>query len=171
MIYKNSPVACYLYELHENTDITINEKIEKIVVKYEKLNKIKSWDSLYKFFLNPIFTKTSYYCKTYSNFGNGTIENRYIYTDVSHENAVRGNIYFYLLLSVIGGDNDIVAYTANYLTYSEKTSKYLYEYGKENNLQFESSGREGGKYLIRMMSRCVLLTNGYSIYKCIELPI
>jgi len=168
---EHSPMAYYLYQLHENSDITIKEKIEKIIEKYEKLNKIKSWDTLNKFFSNPIFTKTSYYCETYSNFGNGTCENRYIYTDFSHENAVRGNIYFYLLLSVIGSDNDIVAYMANHLTYSEKTSNYLYEYGKENNLQFESSGRECGKYLIRIVSYRVSSTYGHRIYKCIELPI
>lgn len=167
----NSPVVYYLYQLHENSDMTIKEKIEKVVEKYEKLNIIKNWNTLNKFFINPIFTKTSYYCETYSNFGKGTCENRYVYTDISHEDAVRGNIYFYLLLTIIGSDNDIVAYIANHLTYSEKTSKYLYEYGKENDLQFESGGRECGIYLIRIMYQLVSEKDGHNIYKCIELPI
>lgn len=95
----------------------------------------------------------------------------YIKNHISHDDAVKGNTYFYILLAIIGGNNDVVAYTANHLSASPKTSKYLREYGREHNLQYESGGREVGKYLIRIMHECVSSKEGHDIYRCIELPI
>ena len=171
MIYIDSSTAYYLYNLHTNNDISIEEKIKHVVAKYKVLKNKEKWDTINNFFTKPIYIKISYYCETYSNFGNGTIQNEYLRSEISHNDAVKGNIYFYMLLSIIGGTNDIVAYTANYLTYSKNTQQYLYEYGKEHGLQYESNGRECGKYLIRIMHECVLEKNGHNIYRCIELPI
>lgn len=172
MKYEDSPIACYLYNLHENEEMTIEEKIKEITIKYEKLKNKEKWDTLRNFFMNPIYTRIAYQCETYSNFGTGTVENKYIKTDISHEDAVKGNIYFYILLSVIGGNNKIVAHLANYFTYSEKTSQYLHEYGKEHSLQYEFDvGRGDDKNFILIMHHLVEAVDGHSIYKCIELPI
>ena len=173
MEYEDSPVVCYLYNLHENDEMTTEEKIKEITEKYEILKQKEKWDTINNFFINPIYTRISYCCKTYSNFRHGTAENRYIRSEISHESAVKGNIYFYILLSIIGGDNniDIVPYTANHLTASKKTSQYLIEYGKEHGLHYDYSGRNCGKYLIRIMHCLVSESNGHNIYKCIELPI
>ena len=99
------------------------------------------------------------------------MENEYIITDISHQEAVKGNIYFYILLSVIGGKNKIVSYTANHLTGSEKTSQYLRDYEEKHNLHYEDCGRECGKYLIHIMHDLVEERNGHRISKYIELPI
>lgn len=171
MMYEDSPVAYHLYSLHINDKMTITEKIKDVTEKYEILKHKERWDALENFFENPIYVRLSYYCETYSNFGKGTVANKYIRSDISHEEAVKGNIHFYILLSVIGGKKDVVAYTANHLSYSEKTEQYLYEYGKEHSLQYEFGGRQMGKYLIRIMHRCMLERNGHKIYECIELPI
>lgn len=171
MIYEDSPVAYHLYSLHKNDKMGITEKIKEVTEKYKILKHKEKWDTLKNFFENPIYVKISYYCETYSNFGKGTLSNEYIRSDISHEEAVKGNIYFYILLSIIGGENDVVAYSANYLTSSEKSEQYLYEYGEEHNLQYESDGREIGKYLIRIMHRDVSGRYGHNIYECIELPI
>ena len=170
-IQEDSPVAYYLYCLHKNDKMSVAEKIKDVTEKYEILRYKKDWDTLKNFFENKIYVRTSYYCETYSNFGKGTIANKYIRSDISHEDAVKGNIYFYILLSIIGENNDIVAYTANYLTYSEKTEEYLYRYGKEHSLQYEFGGRQIGKCLVRIMHHCVSATDGHKIYECIELPI
>ena len=171
IMYEDFPVAYYLYCLHKNDKMSITEKIKDVTEKYEILRYKKDWNTLRYFFENPIYVKTSYYCETYSNLGNGTIANKYIRSDISHEEAVKGNIYFYILLSIIGENNDITAYTANQLTYSKKTEEYLYRYGKEHSLQYESGGRQTGKCLIRIMYHCVSGADGHNIYECIELPI
>lgn len=171
MAYGDSNVGYYLYKVHTNNEMTIEEKVKDVVNKYEILKNMECWDALKKFFENPIYTRTSYYCETFSNFGNGTIENRYIQTDISHEEAVKGNVYFYILLSIIGGKNDIVAYSANLLSCSDKSNQYLCEYGEKHGLQYECGGRSCEKFLIRITRRCVLEADGHNIYECIELPI
>lgn len=171
MIYEDSPVACYLYNLHENPKMTVKDKIKEITEKYEMLKHKEKWDTLINFFTNPIYTRTAYQCETYSNFGTGAVENKYIRTNISHEDAVKSNVYFYILLSLLGGNDKIVNHAANYLTGSEKTSTYLSEFGNEHNLQYECSGRKCEKNFILIMHQLVSNKAGCSIYKCIELPI
>lgn len=170
-IEADSPEVCYLYMLHENKEMTITDKIRNVTEKYDVLGDKEKWDTLKNFFKNPVYVRVAYYCRTYSNFGNGTVSNKYIRSGVSHDESVKGNIYFYILLSMIGGKKAIVAYTNNYFTCSERTERYLDEYGKTNGLIYESGGRESGKYLIRIMHSPVAWADGHTIYRCTELPI
>lgn len=171
MICVDSEACYFIYNLHTNSSMSLEEKIEKLVNKYEVLKGRRNWETIEGFFKNSICVRESYNCETYSNLGNGTFANKYIESDISHEEAIKKNIYFYMLLSVLGEKQNIIAYTANYLSYSDKTELYLNKYAEKHNLCYEKDGREVGRYLIRIMHECVESEEGHDIYRCIELPI
>lgn len=169
----NSPVAYDLYMIHEDKQMTLNEKITVLSKKYTLFNSDSIWETVELFFENPIYTRTAYYCETYANTGRGAFANKYVKSNISYEDAVKSNVYFYILLTVIGGKNEYKAHTKDSIEDSLNTDRYLNEYARQHGIQYEeNNGRYYGRYFICLLCECVDDScNGHSIYKSIEIPI